>query len=244
VDLTERGDGATRHPWEVQRFRAFRRVLQDHDALRCERVLDVGSGDGWFSDALAASLPGGAAVTCWDINYAEHDLEGGQPGTTRTSDRPTATFDLILALDVIEHVEDPVAFIAESLMPLGVSGTNVLVSVPAYQRLFGAHDEVLGHFRRYERRELLDQLEPWIDVVEHGSLFASLLVPRAAAVMLERRSERFASRPHGIGGWSGGRISSAVIGGVLGLDARLGRALGQVGVRLPGLSHWAYGVVR
>jgi hypothetical protein len=244
VDLTERGDGAVRHPWEIQRFLAFRRILEDHGALRCERVLDVGAGDGWFSDALAPSLPGAASVTCWDINYDEHELETGRAGATRTRERPTSVHDLILALDVLEHVDDPVAFIADSLVPVGRSGTQALVSVPAYQRLFSAHDEALGHFRRYGRRELLDQLEPWIEVREHGSLFTSLLLPRAAAVLLERRSEGFASREHGVGGWSGGRVASAVTGGVLGLDARLGRALGQVGVRLPGLSHWAFGAVR
>jgi hypothetical protein len=244
VDLTERGDGAARHPWEIQRFLAFHRILEDHGALRCDQVLDVGAGDGWFSDALAASLPGAATVTCWDINYDEHELQAGRPGVTRTRERPAAVHDLILALDVIEHVADPVAFIADSLVPTGTSGTKVLVSVPAYQRLFSAHDEALGHFRRYGRRDLLDQLEPWIEVAEHGSLFTSLLLPRAVAVLRERRSGRFASREHGVGGWSRGRVASAVAGGVLGLDARLGRALGQVGVRLPGLSHWAFGVVR
>ena len=46
-----------RHPWEIERFYAYRRLLADHDALDAERVLDVGAGDGWFSEALLADLP-------------------------------------------------------------------------------------------------------------------------------------------------------------------------------------------
>jgi len=243
VDLTERGASSDRHPWEVQRFNAYRRILGDHGALGARNVLDVGAGDGWFSDMLADVLPPDAVTVCWDVNYDEHDLEPARPGQVRTRERPARGHDLVLLLDVLEHIEDPDAFIAESLVPITELGTPVLVAVPAYQRLFGAHDLALGHHRRYARRELLEQLAPWIDVREHGSLFSSLLLPRATMVAAERRRGPRAVE-HGVGNWSGGSTVTAAVNGVLSVDARAGRALGRAGIRLPGLSHWAFGVGR
>ncbi|MFW2335860.1 methyltransferase domain-containing protein [Ilumatobacter sp.] len=243
MDLTERGASTDRHPWEVQRFRAYRRVLADHGALAARRVLDVGAGDGWFSDMLADSLSPGAVTVCWDVNYDDNDLEPSRPGQARTRDRPDGGHDLVLLLDVLEHIDDPDAFIAGSLRPITESGTPALVAVPAYQALFGAHDVSLGHHRRYARRELLDQLAPWVDVVEHGSLFTSLLLPRAVTVVAERFRPA-ADAVHGVGNWSGGSAVTAAANGCLAADARIGRALARTGIRVPGLSHWAFGRVR
>lgn len=242
MDLTERREGASRHPWEVQRFRAYRQVLADHGALGARRVLDVGAGDGWFTDQLVADLPSGAETVCWDVNYDEHDLEPCRPGVLRTRERPEPGYDLVLLLDVIEHVDDPIDFI-EQLRPLARPGTPVLVSVPAYQRLFGEHDRALGHRCRYGRRQFLDQLAPWIEIEEHASLFTSLLVPRALQVAVERRRPG-AAADHGVGGWSGGSFVTTSVGWILALDACLGRALAAIGIRLPGLSHWAFGRVK
>ena len=245
MDLTERGASAVRHPWEVQRFEAYRRVLADHGALGARRVLDVGAGDGWFSDRLAEHLPADAEIVCWDVNYDDNDLEPANPKLVRTRDRPDAGHDLVLLLDVLEHIADPAAFIESELSPLAHSGTPVLVAVPAHQRLFGSHDEALGHHRRYSRRELLHQLEPWIDVVEDGPLFTSLLLPRAVSVVIERVAPRTAATDeHGVGHWSGGPLLTSAANRALAADARLGRAARRAHVRLPGLSQWAFGVVR
>jgi SAM-dependent methyltransferase len=260
MDLTERGDGSVRHPWEVQRFEAYRRILVDHGALNAHRVLDVGAGDGWFSDRLAEHLPAGAEIVCWDVNYDDDDLDDlddldagrsvDEPTSTtrrviRTRERPDPGYDLVLLLDVIEHIEDPVGFIESALAPLTHTGTAVLVAVPAHRRLFGAHDVALGHFRRYGRRELAAQLDPWIRTVEDGSLFTGLLLPRALSVGLERvRPRRAEGDRHGVGAWSGGPLVTGSVNRVLAADARLGRAARRVGLRLPGLSNWVYGVVR
>ena len=246
MDLIERGAGGARHPWEVQRFEAYRRVLADHGALSARRVLDVGAGDGWFSEMLVGALPPDAEVVCWDINYDDNDLEPQGSGLVRTREQPSPGFDLILALDVLEHVSDPERFVGDILAPLAEPGTPVLVAVPAHQRLFGAHDVALGHFRRYGRRELLSQLEPWVGVIEHGSLFTSLLLPRAVTVLGERARgvDAAGGDDHGVGGWNGGRVSTAVVNAALRTDARVGRALTRRGVPVPGLSSWAYGVTR
>jgi hypothetical protein len=251
MDLTERGDGVVRHPWEVQRFEAYRRILADHGALSAHRVLDVGAGDGWFSHRLTEHLPADAEIVCWDVNYddddlaADNDLEPSNPSVVRTRERPSAGYDLVLLLDVLEHIEDPVSFIETVLAPLTDAGTPVLVAVPAHQRLFSSHDEALGHFRRYRRGELTGQLDPWIETVEDGSLFTSLLLPRAVSVAVERVRPRPASIDRsGVGAWSGGPIITASVNRALAADARCSRAVRRAGIRLPGLSNWVFGVVR
>ncbi len=247
MDLSERGSAATRHPWEIARFRAYCGVLADHGALDAKRVLDVGAGDGWFSEALLAELPSAEQVVCWDINYNELELATDDPRLVRTTSAPEPGFDLVLVLDVLEHIPDPVTFIDEQLRPLTDAGTRVMIAVPAHPWLFGDHDRALGHERRYRPRELVAQVERWIDVIEHGPLFTSLVAPRAAGVMLERVRTRRRVAQHGVGHWGGGPFVTRALTGVLTADASLTRRLGRLGGsdrRLPGLSAWAYGVVR
>lgn len=244
MDLSERGSAAARHPWEVARFRAYRDVLRDHGALGARRVLDVGAGDGWFSEALLAELPSVEQVVCWDINYNELELSTSDPRLVRTTASPEPGFDLVLVLDVLEHIADPIGFIDGQLRPLAGARTPVLVAVPAHPWLFGDHDRALGHERRYRQSELLAQVGRWIDVVDHGPLFTSLVPPRAAGVALERARRGRHPRPHGVGHWRGGPFVTRALTGALSADAAVTRRIGRVGRRLPGLSVWAYGVVR
>ena len=246
MDLSERGSATARHPWEIERLAAYRTVLADHGALDARRVLDVGAGDGWFSESLLPSLPRLDEIVCWDINYNELELATGDPRITRTMVTPSPGFDLVLMLDVLEHIDEPAAFIDGALRPLADPGTAVLAAVPAHPALYGDHDRALGHCRRYRPTQFVEQVSAWIDVVDHGPLFASLVPLRAVTVLAERarRSKRPSDSHHGVGSWSGGSVLSRAVAGVLHADARLTRGLGPLGRRLPGLSHWAFGYVR
>lgn len=246
MDLSERsaatlGAATRRHPWEIERFRAYRRILADHGALDSRRVLDVGAGDGWFSESLLESLADDAEVYCWDTNYASVDLAVTDPRVTRSVEPPSGTFDLALVLDVLEHVGDPSRLIDESLRPVLPPGTPVLVAVPAHQWLFSRHDVALGHHRRYRRSELRDQVTPWLELVEEGPLFVSLIPPRAAAVCLERLRGAATDADVGVGSWNGGPLLTRSIRSVLAADARLTRR--GPARRLPGLSTWLFGRV-
>src|ERR1700677_359495 len=116
MDLCEitQGNGR-RHPWEVSRLRFFTRVLQDQRRLGgVHRVLDAGAGDGWFSSQLAQRLPGDSSITCWDAHYTAEQLATLRASSRRqtfTTELPTTRFDLLLLLDVLEHVEDDAPFL-------------------------------------------------------------------------------------------------------------------------------------
>jgi SAM-dependent methyltransferase len=238
VDLAERGDTDRRHPWEVERARFFRALVARHlDGHRPRRVLDVGAGDGWFAGELGSDLAGGEIV-CWDVNYASAELDAPLPdGVVRTAVEPDGTFDLVLLLDVIEHIEDDAAFVDRRVLPHVTRDSLVVVSVPAYQGLFSSHDTALAHHRRYSPRALRDMLAPRFEIVARGGLFASLIPLRAAAVARDRIAGP--SVRHGIGNWTAGPAVTRAVSAVLAADASASRWLADRGVATPGLSTWA-----
>ncbi|MCU1504911.1 MAG: Methyltransferase type 12 [Ilumatobacteraceae bacterium] len=239
MDLGEQGSTTARHPWEVARAEFFRGLAAGSaDLDNVGTVLDVGAGDGWFADEIAPDLPAQARIVCWDINYDAAQLDAPTSANVRrTAERPSGTFDLVLLLDVLEHVADDDALLRDEVVPLLADDGTLLVSVPAHPALFGAHDSFLHHHRRYRGRPFLDLLDGRVEVVSHGSLFSSLLVGRAAQVAAERAGHHPQQR--GVGAWSGGPRLTRVATGVLRTDARAGAQLAAWGIRVPGLSHWA-----
>jgi SAM-dependent methyltransferase len=239
VDLAERGDSTRRHPWESERARFFRGLVARHvGGSRPHRILDVGAGDGWFAGELSLDMAGTAEIVCWDINYRSADLDADLPaGVIRTADEPEGVFDLVLLLDVIEHVEDDAGFLDGAILPHVDERSLVLVSVPAYQRLYSSHDDALAHHRRYSPSRLRQLLAPRFDILARGGLFASLIPLRAASVA----RERLVGPPdsHGIGGWSAGAGVTRAVSAVLAADAWAGDWLAHKGVAAPGLSTWA-----
>ena len=67
-------------------------------------------------------------------------------------------FDLILSFDVFEHIETDKEAFKEAFRVLRPGG-KLIFSVPAYQWLFGSHDVILGHKRRYSMRLIKSRLK-------------------------------------------------------------------------------------
>lgn len=66
---------------------------------------------------------------------------------------PARTFDAILYIDVLEHIEDDRAELARAARRLNPGGT-LIVLAPAYSFLFSEFDRAVGHFRRYTSSSL------------------------------------------------------------------------------------------
>jgi SAM-dependent methyltransferase len=129
-------------------------------------VLNVGCGRGALTAQLIRS---GREVV--SLDPAEHMvamcrglLQRQQLDSTRVrlagveDIEDHATFDAVIALDVIEHIEDDLGALKRIRRALKPTGTLVL-SVPSLSRLYGPKDAEVGHYRRYDKGVLIARLE-------------------------------------------------------------------------------------
>jgi len=124
------------------------------------RVLDVGCGTGAvLEDLRRRARVVGVDPSTVALSYCR--ARGiGQVACASGDRLPFAprSFDAVLLLDVLEHFRDETALLA-GVRALLRPGGVLLVSVPAYQFLWSAHDDVLQHVRRYTAAGLRGALE-------------------------------------------------------------------------------------
>ena len=239
MDLRERADDASavRHPWETVRAEFFAGIVRRLPHGEHVRALDVGAGDGWLAEGLLCVLPQDTEIVCWDINYTDEDL--GDVGTSgrihRVREAPAGRFDVVLLLDVLEHIADDAGFLDREIVPRLNPDAHLVVSVPVHPSLYTEHDSMLGHERRYRIRAIRELLGRRFTIVDEGSIFTSLLPVRLAEKLKNRVRP---SEAKGIGAWTGGPALTGAITGVLRGDAWVNAQLARTPVRLPGLSYW------
>jgi SAM-dependent methyltransferase len=89
-------------------------------------------------------------------------------------------FDLVCALDIIEHVDDGDGALSE-LSRVAKAGAAVLISVPLHPSLWTPFDDFVGHKRRYEPPDLLSKLAQHHLVVEGSAVFG--MQPRSSRLV-------------------------------------------------------------
>jgi SAM-dependent methyltransferase len=147
------------HWWFVGRRSVIDAILDSIDLPQDGVILEAGCGTG----GNLATLARRGHITAFDphidaLAFAQNrhpDLDIRQGALPSELPYDEASFDLVAALDVLEHVEDDRAS-AHALASLVRPGGWLLVTVPAHQALWGSHDRRLHHLRRYGRRQVLD----------------------------------------------------------------------------------------
>ena len=127
---------------------------------RTPRILDVGCGTGAnlmmlseFGDAEGVDISEDALSFCH-----ERGLKNVRHGAAEKLPYDDETFDLVTALDVVEHLDDDVAGLSEMRRVLRPGG-HLLLFVPTFMFLWGVQDEVSNHRRRYRMPELRRAVE-------------------------------------------------------------------------------------
>lgn len=172
--------------YSLSRTHRFNRWMADEiKPFVGEAVMEIGSGMG---NLMQQFLPR-SRYTASDIDslhlkflanrYGDQDhiairnLDINTPGSCA---EVASSFDTVIALNVIEHVEnDRAAFsnIHDSLQP----GGRACILVPRGPKLYGSLDEVLDHYRRYTRDELVEKMESAGFEIETLFTFNRISVP-------------------------------------------------------------------
>jgi SAM-dependent methyltransferase len=180
----EMADLDQRHWW----YRGRREILAD--LIRREampppggRVLEIGCGTGHNLEMLAQF----GRLDAIELDDESRAIAEKRLGRDVMSARlpelagvPDGHYDLIAALDVIEHIDDDAGALA-AIAPKLKPGGKFVMTVPAHPWMWSAHDTVNHHKRRYSKRGLRRLIERSPLRLEKLGYFNSLLFPLAVA---------------------------------------------------------------
>ena len=179
-----------RHWW----YRARREVLAALIARAVKppegaRILEIGCGTGHNLGMLGQF----GQVDAIELDAAAREVASARLGREVLGARlpelegvPEGSYDMVALLDVLEHVEEDresLRSIARRLKP----GGAILITVPAFQWMWSAHDVVNHHQRRYSKRTLNAAIADAGLKADFVGYFNSILFPLAAAARLAGR---------------------------------------------------------
>ncbi|MFQ3597958.1 MAG: class I SAM-dependent methyltransferase [Chloroherpetonaceae bacterium] len=178
----EMRESETEHWW----FQARREILLQVTKTFVPKgaaILDVGCGTGFILEKLKHDYDAHgldhaevAVDHCHKrgLTFVKHGLLGEETFNGKK-------FQLISFLDVIEHIEDDLTVVSMAKQYLSENGI-VMITVPAFEFLWSAHDEIHHHKRRYTKQTLTALLEKAGYTVRYSSYFNTLLFPMIALV--------------------------------------------------------------
>jgi len=186
MDVKELGqlDGPPEHHWYyASKFALLSNAVA---ALGARHVVDIGAGSGVFSRLLLERTDCATAL-CVDPAYeVEEDVEVAGKVLRFRRHYDGSPVDLVLMMDVLEHVDDDVGLLKDVMGPIR-AGTPLFVTVPAFMFLWSGHDVFLEHRRRYTRATLGAALRAAGLKIDWLRYFFAVIFPLAAIVRILRR---------------------------------------------------------
>jgi len=178
------------HWWFVARRQIIERRLQQLHLPANATILEAGCGTGGNLDMLARH----GQVWAMELNAEARVFASRHQGATVAAGAlpdqiPFAPqqFDLIVLLDVLEHLEDDQAALLALRQRLKPGG-RLLLTVPAFPLLWSEHDTRHHHYRRYRRPSLRDGLVRAGFRLDKLSYFNFWLFPAVLAARLLQRA--------------------------------------------------------
>jgi len=170
---------ATRdHFWVQWRFQMLCRLLPKD--YKWGDTFDIGCGNGLVSAQIKERF--NLEISGCDLNLAAlkqasaHRLPYYFYNVHEKNEDFRAKYDSILLFDVLEHIEDPTAFLRSVAFHQKVGG-SLLINVPAFQTLYGDYDKSAGHVKRYARDLLQKELRAAGYQMERSTYWGMSLLP-------------------------------------------------------------------
>jgi SAM-dependent methyltransferase len=178
------------HWWFASRRDAVYDLIKSLNLPLSAAILEIGCSGGPLMQRLFAA--GHTDVTGIDVSAPAIELAKAR-GVPHVSvmdgaalEFTDARFDVVIASDVLEHIEDEGKALREWARVLKPGG-QLMVFVPAHAYLWSEHDVVNHHFRRYSRQNLVDALTRAGLQTQRSSFWNAALYLPTAILRLGRR---------------------------------------------------------
>ncbi len=192
-------DGIEHHYWYIARTRIIYTEIKKA-GLEQAKFLEIGCGKGTVIKLLKdkldikgvelANIEPDEDVKAWITHHTDAiDLDED----FRNS------IEVIMLLDVIEHIEDPVAFL-QNIQKHFPNATHFIITVPARPELWSNYDEYYGHFKRYDLNDftkLSQQLQ--LKSILTNYFFHTLYPPGRLVMQFKKERNLKFTAPTGLG---------------------------------------------
>jgi hypothetical protein len=250
MDLLEYRDSENkvRHPWETARLEVMLKLLRKWFLQTNLTVADIGCGDTFVVNSLATKFPDNnylavdTAFTEADIDFFAKEFSGKNIKIAKDVNAIkdiSSKIDIVLLMDVIEHIEDEVSFLQNIVkQEFIIDDSLFFITVPAFQSLFTAHDKHLLHYRRYSRHTLKQTLrKSGLEIIDSGYFFTSLMKVRILQKLFEIIFGEKEQKGLAVANFD--KRKAKLIKSFLILDFRISRFFHHLGIKIPGLSTYA-----
>lgn len=181
------------HPIDVASRADALRQLQANLRMKAPCILEIGCSSGFMLKKMKLALPDATIVGADVVREPLYRLAKELPSVPLLRfdllqcPLPSDSFDAVVMLNVLEHIEDDISALAQVHRILKPGGIAV-IEVPAGPHLYDAYDKALNHFRRYKISEVTAKLQSAGFSVERQSHLGFFLYP--AFAMVKRRNQR------------------------------------------------------
>ena len=226
--LPEEGKIILQHPWKLSRGNC---VLKQLKHKNLHNIADIGVNDMYYTKKVKEIVDG--KVYAVDVFFPEDgEIRDGIFCLNDINKLPDNELDGIIMMDVLEHIENDKVFFDIIVNKLK-NGGIMLITVPAWQFLFSAHDVNSLHYRRYNKKQLIALLKHnEVKTKKCHYFYTSLFLARLVFIS---KKNKFTGNDIG---WkySEKNIITIIVRTILDIDFWINKMLDKIGIHLPGLS--------
>jgi len=150
------------HWWFVARRKLIYQLISEFNKKKEDlKILDIGCNSGFLVNKLQEKNyeAYGCDTDEMAVGYGKgRGIKNLKVSSFPALDYPDNSFDVITCLDVLEHVEDDNQALKE-INRIIKKDSVIIMTVPAFQFLWGLQDEASHHFRRYSKKELTNKIK-------------------------------------------------------------------------------------